>query len=329
MFCHTYFSIGKQPGNKNFYFLQELKNNLNDNLINSPVTDALKTWYQIIFLDPQSPSCQNDYMIKNILKKASYNRWTNWGTFYGYSRFASVMISNYNSAKFLFNHFQTIYYQISVLLFFYRGSLLYFSKESEKIAQDIMKKEMGDIISDYKRLKSRFLLFRNKYWFREITAQDQGIEIFDFLNSEMRNPELMKDVHAEIEELYSYFDAEQEKEISRRVNILTLLGAIFIPFALVTGFFGMNLPLFKSNWPQPFSLKALFDEFSLYYPSLIMLIISLGIVFLFTWIFYRTMQKYYNQKLKGKTIFSIPSFCKFLKDAFISFFRKETERNHE
>jgi hypothetical protein len=273
MFCHTYYSIAENSTTQNRSFFNKLKKALNTDFPISYYDDALQIWYQVLYLDLGGPSCANRPMLLKHIKESSYNRWTGYGTFYGFTRYSSTTISNVQDVEFIYNNFKTMYYQISILLFFYRGALLSFSKKSATIAANIhnltkrknneketkrrkrkrrknkkmryaidVKKDLNAIRQELEDLNKEFLLFRNKLWFREVTAQEQGIEMFDIMTEKMRNVELLEDLQIEIKELYAYFDAYQEKETAKTINTLTILGAIFIPFAIVTALFGMNFP---------------------------------------------------------------------------------------
>ena len=266
MFVHAYFSVDKYyhsekeaaNGRKtalptaNYYFIKTLKKAFANGLENQEINEALKLWYQMIFLDWQGPSCHNPRLMKKLLEESTYVRWSDYGGFTGFSRFSSVMISDINQAGYIYNHFQSMYYQIAILLLFYRGAILNFSDRSEKLSNCIHElhhggahnckeqKALKKILQEADRLNKEFLLFRNKFWFREVTAQDQGIEIFDLWSKRMRNPELMRDVESEINTLFEFIDSLNEKNISKKINILTIIGGLFLPIALLTSFFGMN-----------------------------------------------------------------------------------------
>jgi len=341
MFVHAYFSIGDSltdakdghvlHPSANHYFLQSLKKAFENGIKNHHLNDAVKLWYQMIFLDWQGPSCQNTGLMKKLLEESTYVRWSGYGSFTGFSRFSSVMISNINEAGYIYNHFQSMYYQIAILLLFYRGAILNFSERSEKISNSIHalpngktiekneKKRLNGIRNETEKLNKDFLLFRNKFWFREVTAQDQGIEIFDLWSKKMRNRELMQDVQSEIKELFDFVDSTYEKDVSRYVNILTLLGAIAIPLAIVTSFFGMNLSFISDFLSKDLNLVAqtmihkLSTSFSpenaLYY-SFSLIIFGMGF-----YLFYGATRKIYKY-FSNQESFDIPTFFKMILASF-------------
>ena len=260
MFVHSFYSINpdfiwqkeekniqkEQTNIWNIEFIQRLKRQFQNSFNSDSLDFSSDVWYQMIHIDWGAPTCANKLMQSEILKACSYGRWSDWGTFYGFSRFSSVTLTNINAVPFLYNHFQSLYYQIAVLLLFYRGALLNFSDRSERLSKEIHQlndtptAEMKNILRKVETLHRDFLLFRNRYWFREVTAQDQGIEIFDIWNNQLRNKELMEDIQLEIKELFGYVDTTYEKTISKAINILTVLGAVFFPLAIITGLYGIN-----------------------------------------------------------------------------------------
>ncbi len=272
MFVHSYFSLPGSPIklseegedvieiiNSNYIFIEELKKAFEDSIEDTTINESICLWYQMIFIDWKKPSCQNTHLMKTLLKDSTYNRWTNYGTFYGFSRFSSVILSDIKEVGYIYNHFQSMYYQIAVLLLFYRGAILNFSDRSEQLSNQINdlpsrenfnrreRKKLRNILSEVDKLNREFLLFRNKFWFREITAQDQGIEIFDIWSKMMRNRELMEDVQSEISSLFEFVDSLNEKNISKKINIFTYIGGLFLPLAIITSFFGMNFKFLNPN----------------------------------------------------------------------------------
>ena len=74
----------------------------------------------------------------------------------------------------------------------------------------------------------------------------------------MKIADQVKDLDNEIEELHNYANLLEQKEQERRITIITVLGAIFLPATFLVGLFGVNtMPkefptsLFSKNpyWP--------------------------------------------------------------------------------
>ena len=231
MYTHSYFDIyeNDEDVNGNKMFLDQLKEYFKQDISQSNLTDAVNVWYQMIFVDGNFPSCANEPMLKNILNESTYKRWIDWESIYGYSRYSSVVVSNSKVAPFIQDHFATMYYQLALLLFFYRGTLLTFSERATEISKEIEKEKS---IKELQKLHEDFLLFENKYWFKEVTAQDQGIELFDLWESKMRNQLLMHDIKQGINELYLYFDTKRKKKTEKIFLFLTIIGGFLLPLSI-------------------------------------------------------------------------------------------------
>lgn len=202
-----------------------------------------KWWYRYVFVDGgEYASCSNDQMLENQLKKHSYPRWTNNGTFYGASRYSFVCLTDQLSEGFfprlLSSHIQTVYYKVVLLCLVQRACLMRFSAEVTEISQMKAKeRQLGRKVSS---LYKQYLRFVNRIYFREVTAQEQGIELYDLLQDRMRLDAHVKDLKGEIEELHNYVSMLEEENRNDKLDLLTYIGAFFV----VPSFIATYLALF-------------------------------------------------------------------------------------
>ena len=98
----------------------------------------------------------------------------------------------------------------------------------------------NNISNETQKLYKNYLGFLNKLYFKEVTAQDQGIKLYNKAMEVMDIEKYMSDLDSEINELHSYVDLIEEKKSSDKLNFLTYLGGILLPPSLITGFLGMN-----------------------------------------------------------------------------------------
>lgn len=81
-------------------------------------------------------------MKKKLIKKHTYDRWSDYGTFFGVNRYSFVCLTGsldhlkipYVNAAFLVNHIQTMYYKLCELCLVQRACLLRFSDEVAHIS---------------------------------------------------------------------------------------------------------------------------------------------------------------------------------------------------
>jgi len=217
-------------------------------------------WYSYIFIDT-SPMHTDKFVKQNLLKEQTYTRWVGYGTLYGISRFSFVALTtnfsdleNYGSS-FLVRHLQTIYYKMAELCLLQRATVLSFSDEVTHVSNLIVAKEdLEKIEKKIEELYKFYIMFVNKIYFREITAQEQGIEIYEMLQKIMRIPGDVKNLDSEIDELNRFASIIAEKTETKAIKAqeneahkLTRLATLFIIPTIFAGILGMNvLPAFDS-----------------------------------------------------------------------------------
>ncbi len=209
-------------------------------------------WYKFMFNDQNNLTCQNPGMKKDLIKKHTYIRWSDYGTLYGVNRYSFVCLTgslahlkNVNAA-FLINHMQTMYYKLCELCLVQRACIIRFSEEVTGISsmQDNKKISLTDRIGS---LYQQYMRFVNRIYFREVTAQEQGIELYNMLQEHMQIEKNVKDLDHEIKELHSYISLLQSQRLSRNTELLTIIGAMFIMPSFVLSFTGVVLFQFRAH----------------------------------------------------------------------------------
>ncbi len=203
-------------------------------------------WYKFMFNDQNSSTCQNLEMKEDLIKKHTYTRWSDYGTFYGVNRYSFVCLTGsmehlkkpWINAAFLVNHMQTMYYKLCELCLVQRACIIRFSDEVTGISsmKDNKKISLTDRIGN---LYQQYMRFVNRIYFREVTAQEQGIELYDMLQKHMKIEQNVKDLDTEIKELHSYISLIQDQKQSRNIELLTIIGALFIMPTFIISFLGM------------------------------------------------------------------------------------------
>jgi hypothetical protein len=198
-------------------------------------------WHKYLYVDSGYSTCQNDRMQKELLVQNTYPRWQKWGTLYGMTKYSFMVISEETGfpKDVALVHFRTIYVRIVELVLIQRASILKFSAEVCRLSSLESKdnRQLADQISDFYKAYIRFV---NQIFFREITAQEQGIDLYDLLTDNMRIKDQVKDLDNEIGELHNYASLLDEKSQSRSLSLLTILGSLFLVPSFIVGYFGMN-----------------------------------------------------------------------------------------
>lgn len=203
-------------------------------------------WYRFMYNDQKDATCQNLIMKKKFIEKHTYERWSDYGTLYGITRYSFVCLTGsletlkkpWVNAAFLVNHMQTIYFKLCELCLVQRASILRFSDEVAHIST--MKENKRISLTDrVGNLYKQYMRFVNRIYFREVTAQEQGIELYNMLQENMQIERNVKELDSEIKELHSFSSLVQGQKQSRNLELLTIIGAIFIMPSFIISFSGV------------------------------------------------------------------------------------------
>jgi Mg2+ and Co2+ transporter CorA len=123
------------------------------------------------------------------------------------------------------------------LLLAYRATIISFADN----IQDITSQKDKELLNESQKIYKKYLNFINKLYFKEITAQDQGIELYNKALKIMNIDRYLKDLDQEINELHQYVEMIENKNETKQMNKLTKLGTIFLPGSFLAGIFGMNV----------------------------------------------------------------------------------------
>lgn len=221
---------------KNDILTETFTNNANAYLENEEFSNF---WYKYVFVDGGSLTCQNNEMQKKFLTEQTYSRWQKWSSLYGMSRYSMVYLTSNTVPGYLLKYFTTIYSRMIELVLVQRASILRFSYEVTQVST--LKTQKTNILAErVNSLYKEYIQFLNQIYFREITAQDQGIELYTMFQKTLDLDNYIKDLDGEIEELHNYISIKIESKRSRNGEWLNKLATIFLPATLITGIFGMN-----------------------------------------------------------------------------------------
>lgn len=197
-------------------------------------------WYKYLFMDTGTKTCQNAEMTEELLKAHTNARWVGYGTLYGASRYSFVALTDTVSsdAGFLLGHVQSMYYKMAELCVVQRACILRFSDEVTEVSRLDRRSGLAKRVGS---LYKKYIQFVNKIYFREVTAQEQGIELYDLIQRHMRLERDVKDLDGEIQELHQYARLMEEEQQNEALQNLTYLGAFFLVPTFVVGYLGMNV----------------------------------------------------------------------------------------
>ncbi len=196
-------------------------------------------WYSYLFIDGDGATCKGINKKKRLLTGHTDERWLDKEKFtlFGISRYSFVVLTKPGHPLFPL-HLHNLYLEMVRLSLMQRASILHFSRKITTLSGNLTETDAPEQLG---RLHQQYLQFVNKMYFREVTAQEQGIELYDKLQYCMQIERDIKDLNREIDELHQSVSLEEERKNSKQLHILTVIGALLVLPMFITGFFGMNI----------------------------------------------------------------------------------------
>lgn len=230
-------------------------NALSKALISNEAYKQSTDWYRYVFVDGgNDATVQNTMMKTSLLAEATYDRWTTspyYETLYGITRYSFMSLSQ--NSDFTKNilplpHMKTMYFQMATLLLANRTSILRFSDEIAALVSPIKKSTIDKHAQKLENLYAIYLKYYNRLYFKEVTHQDQGIELYDIGIKQMRIANHVDKLDGKFEKLFNFANLKAEKKSSNAMNRLTKLGAVFLPPSLTVAILSMEIFEYEKSY---------------------------------------------------------------------------------
>lgn len=235
MVVYTFFSIaGKQPAD----------------IPSQNRFDAL--FSRILYVDNFDEGWNyHEPFIKNLMEKFLLRRWQHYGCLYGFTRYSSAYVGfGKNFIENVFNHFNSMYYQMALFSLCYRSFLLSFSQEVADTTRTLAENDENNNHRDaFLALKEKFMKFTNIYWFPEITNQDQGIELFDLYKKSFDFKNMYDEVKEEVDRADAYLDTKDQIRLNLLSKKIGIGGFVLGTLAVI-----VSLLCLDFNFPSWLSL---------------------------------------------------------------------------
>lgn len=251
-------------------------------------------WYQYVFVDGNSKTCESKIMIKNLLEESTYDRWVDYGTLFGLSSYSFVALTDKSGfgENTLVPHLKLMYYEMVALSLAQRASILCFSEEVSFVS-DVKDSRVTQRVRE---LHKHYIDFVNRMYFKEISSQEQGIELYGLMQEKMKISQGVETLEKEISELHQYATLIEERKNSDSLDLIAILGALFVIPSFITGFFGMNLTSVIDLFDKWFAPSICNGGFKLLWKWLFSCISIPGLVIISLFVLYRkTFHKKFAQ----------------------------------
>lgn len=160
-------------------------------------------------------------------------------SYVGSCRDAGFFTNQQNGAHAIFRH---IYVEMAVIAQFQKAKLLSFS---QRLSEMVERTKSGVQLPDQKEVRKfydDFVEFTQRFWFDEISPQQQGIELFQMWRKQLRLQQLYDEVRQELKDLVDYTELRSAERLNHNVVWLGVLALIVALCSLGAGVFGMNKP---------------------------------------------------------------------------------------
>jgi hypothetical protein len=219
-------------------------------------------WYAYLFVDGsvESISCQNWEMQKEYIRNQTYARWYNYKVLFGVSRYSFVCLTDTLenlhkpgiNAAFLVDHVQTIYFSMVQMILIQRALLIKFSNDAADISSKTNKliqeytdnskdakksiyisKDFKEKVNEIDSIMGHYNTFINQVFLREVTSQDQGIELYDMIQKQLRIEYQAKELEKELVETHRLAELIRSRQSEAFKHRLELLGILLVVPTLV------------------------------------------------------------------------------------------------
>lgn len=167
------------------------------------------------------------------MAQQSLDRWRGLGIVSGYTNFSNVHLGfgGFFNGVVAPSHVPHIYGRMLLLALFYKTSLQHYER---RVTLATAQLEQGDDPAErFRHLRRDFIEFTNNYWFREITAQMQGQEIFRLQNLGLRLDEDYALIREEMERADQYLENLRHRRLAEQGNRIARMAALIALPALV------------------------------------------------------------------------------------------------
>lgn len=168
--------------------------------------------YELVFVDGTGLSCQNKQMLHQALSEHVYARWIEYGTLTGVTEYSLVSVTNFapNITAFL-----TEYVEMAMLVLAQRASLLAFERQISDCARGELR---------VNKIQREYVQFQSKYLLREVTPQQQGIELYKMMLEKLFIDDMQDDVENQINALFALERDISDRDDNWLLFILATLG---------------------------------------------------------------------------------------------------------
>lgn len=197
---------------------------------NSENGNAAHRLYTMMYVDGDGICCHGRNMLQDLLSDDHiYTRWLEYwyngddakefrGTITGFSEYTMISVAK-KPADYLIAPFLTQYVEMAALALAQRASLLSFEYMISECAKDERNYKVENI-------QKKYTLFQSQILLKEVSPQQQGIEIYDRLEKNLMIEKEQSEIKDQIEGLFEQKNFYHDRKENVILFILSLLSVV-------------------------------------------------------------------------------------------------------
>ncbi|MGQ0647776.1 MAG: CorA family divalent cation transporter [Gemmatimonadaceae bacterium] len=174
----------------------------------------------------------------------------------------------------LLGQFRRQYFILALIAHFHKAALLMLS-DRLVVALNGLDAQNVQSIKRFKRTIRRametFLRFTHRYWFHEVSTQDQARELFAMWRRHLDTERLFEEVRQEIQDMSDYLSGDSLRRQANTVVRLTVVTTLGLVWTIATGVLGMNI---FDEADNPWFIKLAFFA-AVFLPTVAIVLITL------------------------------------------------------
>lgn len=190
--------------------------------------------YEFVFIDTEgNVSCPTAEMRKELLSAHVYRRWLSCGTLQAVTNYSLVCITSESVYAPVILPFLTQYTRLACFALVQRASLIKFQADAALLSAHIKnpkKKINTQNIIALNKLQERFVAFQSQLNLFEVTAQEQGCELYGMLREFLFVDKQREALQNQLDALYSAANTALDTNFNKWATIFALI-ALFLSLA--------------------------------------------------------------------------------------------------
>ena len=176
--------------------------------------------YEMMFVDGNGLTCHSRSMLAESLEKNLYTRWLGYtfddgtcaGTVTGITEYSMVTVST--SGFVAETAFLPEYVEMACLVLAQRASLLAFEKRISESAKGK---------ASISKIQRSYVIFQGQLLLREVTPQQQGIELYDLLLEQLMIQKEAQEIEAQLNAMFALEQTLQQQQEGLLLGVLAVI----------------------------------------------------------------------------------------------------------